>query len=137
MWNDRFHNFIIKLGFCRSSEDSCLYQRLPSKGKFYLLLYVDDLLLISDDLYEINAVKKLLSKEFEMVDLNEVKCFLGLNIERDIPNGIMRLNQKQYLINVLRKFEMLDCKEALTPMEAGLKLKKGERINSLRSRFVN
>lgn len=67
-------------------------------------------------------MKKKLSNEFEMTDMMEVKYFLGINIERDIDNGVMKLSQKQYLVNVLNKFNMQDCKSTSTPLEQHLKL---------------
>lgn len=61
-----------------------------------------------------------------MTDLDEINTFLGIHIERNIENGEMQLSQKQYLINVLEKFQMSDCKPISTPMEIKLKLEKGD-----------
>lgn len=49
-WNDRFNDFISRYGFRRCEEDSCLYVRVGKFGSVYLLLYVDDVLIIAKDL---------------------------------------------------------------------------------------
>lgn len=126
VWNDRFDSFIIKLGFRRSENDPCLYIRNQSSKKLYLLLYVDDILIIGHDLGQIKAIKSRLSKEFKMTDLEEVSCFLGMKIQRDIDRRIMRISQCRYLENLLERFNMSECKPISIPMECRLRLQKGE-----------
>ena len=61
--------------------DSCVYfQKLSNRSFIYLLLYVDDILIIAKDMFEINKLKILLSGEFEMKDLGAVKKILGIEI---------------------------------------------------------
>lgn len=129
LWNNRFHAFMIKIGFHRSEADYCLYIRIQKSTTFFLLLYVDDVLLVSNNIDETKAVMKLLAKEFEMADMMEVKYFLGFHVERDRNNNALYLSQKQYLINVLRKFQMYDCKCVTTPMESKLQLKSDSNNN--------
>lgn len=124
MWNLRFHQYLLDLGFQRCDSDSCLYVKFTENNKFYLLLYVDDLLLISNSLEEIERMKLRLSEEFEMTDLNEMETFLGIHMQRDISAGTMEFSQKQYLVNTLKKFEMGDSKSTTTPMEVGVKLER-------------
>lgn len=111
-------------GFVRCQSDSCLYTKPNSE--LFVLLYIDDLALFGANLQQIQLLKQQLSKEFEMTDLDEINTFLGIHIERNIENGEMQLSQKQYLINVLEKFQMSDCKPISTPMEIKLKLEKGD-----------
>lgn len=124
MWNLRFHQYLLDLDFRRCDSDSCLYVKFTENNKFYLLLFVDDLILISNSLEEIERIKLMLSEEFEMVDLNEMETYLGIHMKRNVSAGTMELSQKQYLINTLKKFEMVDCKSITTPMEVGVKLER-------------
>lgn len=127
MWNLRLHQFLLSLNFRRCETDSCLYVRFMENSKFYLLIYVDDLLLISNSLEEIKYIKTMLSQEFKMTDLNEMETYLGIHMQRNATDGTMEFSQKQYLGNVLKKFEMAECKSTATPMEVGVKL---DRIGS-------
>ena len=49
----------------------------------YLLLYIDDMLIVCHDREEINHLKRLLSREFEMKELGEAKRILGMDIIRN------------------------------------------------------
>lgn len=124
-WNERFHTFIVKMGFVRSENDQCLYVRGEGKNKVIVVLYVDDILMASSSLKVLEAVKRGFSAEFEMTDAGEVKQFLGISVERDAPNGIMRIHQRNYFENLLQRFEMNDSKPISTPLENRLKLTRG------------
>jgi len=57
-WNKRFHTHITKLGFQRSDNDYCLYINNQSDECLsYLILYVDDILIISKHLHEVINIK--------------------------------------------------------------------------------
>jgi hypothetical protein len=84
-----------------------------------LPLYVDDLFL-TDKEKLITDCKKKLATEFEMKDLGSMHYFLGLEVWQS-PEKIF-LNQGKYVIEILKRFDMLECKSMNTPMETKLKL---------------
>lgn len=96
------------------------------RKKVFLILYVDDVLVIGHELKEILAVKKSLSKEFDMKDSGEVLSFLGMKNERDIEGRVLRISQQRYLQDLLARFNMSECKPSSVPMENRLRLEKGE-----------
>ena len=64
-------------------EDHCVYVK-RSKGSFIILsLYVDDILLVGNDMEMIIATKKWLSFNFEMKDMGEADYILGIKILKD------------------------------------------------------
>lgn len=122
----RFHSFVERLGFRRSLSDPCLYVKGSESSQIILVLYVDDLLVVSRQLKAVEAVKRCLSSEFEMSDVGEVRTFLGMRIDRDVEGRSLRISQRVFLENLLRRFNMSECKAASTPIECRLRLKKGE-----------
>ncbi|KXJ68982.1 hypothetical protein RP20_CCG000687 [Aedes albopictus] len=124
-WNDKFHKFIEKLGFVRSANDQCLYVRGKGLEKVILVLYVDDILLACSSMKVLETVKRLLSREYEMKDIGDIKHFLGMKVERNLKEGRMKISQRNYLEELLRRFEMFECKPISTPMENKLRLRKG------------
>lgn len=114
-WNGRFDAFIKRLGFRQSDYDKCLYIRVNGNTNTYLLLYVDDIILASNSESALRIIKVALNKEFNMKDLGELRCFLGIKIDRT-KDGLI-LNQTTYLKNILKRFNMEDCKGSKTPME--------------------
>jgi hypothetical protein len=83
------------------------------------LLYVDDLFLNGEEKL-IAECKRRLASEFEMKDLGLMHYFLGLQVWQS-PERIF-LNQGKYTVEILKRFDMLECKPMNTPMEARLKL---------------
>lgn len=122
-WYLRFDEFMIKNEYTRSMYDSCVYFRnLKGKPMVFLLLYVDDMLIASTDIREINKLKSRLSMEFEMKDLGASKRILGMDISRDKKNNKLFVAQKGYVEKVLKKFGMTDSKVVQTPLAGHFKL---------------
>jgi hypothetical protein len=80
---------------------------------------VDDLFLTGEEKL-ITECKQRLAAEFEMKDLGLMHYFLGLEVWQS-PERIF-LNQGKYTVEILKRFDMLECKSMNTPMEAKLKL---------------
>ena len=76
------------LGYHKAQPDHCVFMKRYAEGDFIiLLLYVDDMLIAAKSMSEINELKKQLSNEFEMKDLDAAKKILGMEISRDRPSG--------------------------------------------------
>jgi hypothetical protein len=84
-----------------------------------LLLYADDLFLTGEENL-ITDCKKKLVVEFEMKELGPMHYFLGLEVWQS-PKKIF-LNQGKYAVEILKRFDMLECKVMTTLMETNLKL---------------
>ena len=73
-----------------SQYDICLQTYRPTRlyadFKLCVFLYVNDILLIGDSINQINEYKKQLCEHFDMVEVGEIKSFLGLEIERNRKN---------------------------------------------------
>jgi hypothetical protein len=118
-WYDRIDSFMTSLGFTKSKVDSNIYFKIENDGPVIILLYVDDLFLAHEENLITNCKKKL-AFEFEMKDLGPLHYFLGLEVWYN-PEKIF-LNQGKYAIEILKKFDMLECKAMTTSMEMNLKL---------------
>lgn len=121
-WNDTFNNFVVQLGFQRSENDSCLYT-LKKDGKcLYLCLYVDDILLGSEDDNLIDLTKEQLMSKFKIKDKGPVSHFLGLEVNYDREKGIMKIGQTKFAQKILSKFNMLNCNTTSIPINPQLTL---------------
>jgi hypothetical protein len=118
-WNIKFDETIKKFGFKENIEDNCVYVKF-NKGKFiFLILYVDDILLASNDVRLIQETKGILSSNFDMKDLGEASYVLGIQIHRDRSNGVLSLSQKAYLEKILKKYNMHASKATPAPIQKG------------------
>lgn len=84
MWYKRFDSYMIAIGYSRSPYDSCVYYNKLKNGSFiYLVLYVDDMLLVAEKKSDFENLKGLLSTKSEMKELGVTKKILGMEIYRD------------------------------------------------------
>ena len=60
-----------------------MYKKTSRSAIIFLVLYVDDILLIGNNVSVLQYVKVWLSKNFSMKDLGEVTYILGIKIYRD------------------------------------------------------
>ena len=88
----------------------------------FLVLYVDDILLIGNDVKFLENVKEYLNGQFSMKDLGEVAYILGIRIYRDRSKRLLALSQNTYLEKILKKFNMDNSKRGLLPVIKGVKL---------------
>ena len=103
-----------------------MYLRNLQDGSYiYLLLYVDDILIVAKIQGEIEKLKAKMRKVFEMKNLGEAKRILGMEISRDRDRGKLWLSQEYYLKKILQRFGMYDnTKPMSTPLTPHLKLSR-------------
>jgi hypothetical protein len=118
-WYGRIDSFSMSLGFTKSKANPNHYFKIVDDEPVILLLYMDDLLLTGEEKLIIDCKKKL-AAEFEMKDLGLMHYFLGLEFWQS-PEKIF-LSQGKYAVEILKRFDMLECKSMNTPMETKLKL---------------
>ena len=119
-WHSKITQYLHQIGFRMSKSDTSLYIRHESDNPIVIILYVDDLVIGGKDLAEINKVKSILSGRFEMKDLHELHYFLGIKVIRT-PVGIL-ISQRHYVLNLLYKFGLTECKPVSTPLDRNLKM---------------
>jgi hypothetical protein len=122
MWYQKFDTYMLGLGFTRSKEDHCVYFKLIGDNLIYLILYVDDMLLIGNNKEITQDVKNQLSSKFDMKDLSASNFILGMEIKRDRKKRKLWLNQRKYVETILHRFNMQECKPIKAPIPIGVKL---------------
>ena len=93
-------------GFIQSFGEACIYKQVSGSSVAYLILYVDDILLIGNDIEFLDSIGYLNKIYFSMKDLGEASYILGIKIYRDRLRSLVGLPQTTYLDKVLKKFKM-------------------------------
>ena len=81
-----------------------MYKRHQEKVVIFLVLYVDEILLIGNDVGVMSSVKIWLSSQFDMKDLSETSYILGIKLWRDRKNRMLGLSQAGYIDKILARF---------------------------------
>jgi hypothetical protein len=103
-----------------SLDDATLFVKKVGKTIVYLVVYVDDLMIIVKNESYIASIKKELNKGFEMKYLGHIHYYLGIEVIRN-PRYIF-ISQKKHIGELLKFFGMAKCNHVSTPMEHNLKL---------------
>ncbi|KAJ9538231.1 hypothetical protein OSB04_030964 [Centaurea solstitialis] len=123
-WNLHFDERIKEFGFAKSEFEPCVYTKFSGSIVTFLVLYVDDILLIGNDVPTLQSVKSWLSKCFQMKDLGEAAYILGIKIYRNRSKRLIGLSQSTYIDKILKRFRMDESKKGFIPMQHGIVLSK-------------
>ncbi len=74
--------------------------------KIFILVYVDDLILVCNNKDKLLKVKEELYRKFEMKDLSDLHFFLSMEVERDHAQHFLYINQIGYLKEIFRCFHI-------------------------------
>lgn len=122
-WNICIHDHLISQDFVRSKNDLCLYVHKRGKNITYLLLYVDDIFIVSSNDSEMNRLRLELSKRFKISDLSNDNKFLGIDLKWKREKGEVSLSQANYIETI---------------MEINLKIKPSDNdVITEKNHFVN
>jgi len=79
-WYLKFNDTIVSFGFEENTVDRCIYLKVSGSKVIFLILYVDDILLATNDLGVFHETKKFLSSKFEMKDMGDANYVIGIEI---------------------------------------------------------
>ena len=119
-WYAKLAEVLYAQGYHHSSNDYSLFYKKTHDSMVFLGVYVDDILLIGNDLEEIQALKSYLDHVFKIKDLSEAHYFLGLEI-LPLPQGLV-LTQRKFAKELLQEFGSPDMSLVLTPLDSTQKL---------------
>ena len=80
-WHENFDHSILSNGFRHNNADKCLYSKTYGDYLVIVCLYVNGMLILSDDMKGITETKRFLFSTFKMKDLGEVDTILGIKIK--------------------------------------------------------
>ncbi|GJW49329.1 retrotransposon protein, putative, ty1-copia subclass [Tanacetum coccineum] len=90
-WNKRFDEEIKRFGFDQNLDEPCVYQKASGSNVTFLILYVDDIIIMGNHIPSLQSVKDYLGKCFAMKYLGEAAFILGIKIYRDRSKRLIGL----------------------------------------------
>nr|GEX71387.1 retrotransposon protein, putative, Ty1-copia subclass [Tanacetum cinerariifolium] len=123
-WNKRFDEKIKKFGFAQNLDEPCVYQKPSRSNVTFLILYVDDIIIMRNHILSLQSVKDYLVKVFAIKDLGEATFILEIKIYRDRSKRLIRHGQNAYMDKILKRYKMDNSKRGHIPMQERLDLNK-------------
>ena len=117
-WNEMFHSFLVAEGFKQSLSDSCFYIKTRDKSVINVIIWVDDVLISSNNLQALNEFKINLSNTFRMKDLGSLSYFLGIKF--DLKAHCIKMNQSKHISKILDRFQMNNCFPKYSPCDVNV-----------------
>ncbi|GKF47470.1 retrotransposon protein, putative, ty1-copia subclass [Tanacetum coccineum] len=109
-WNKRFDEEIKKVGFTQNPDEPCVYLKASGSNVAFLVLYVDDILIMGNNIPMLQDVKSWLGKCFSMKDLGEATYILGIKIYRDRSKRLIGISQSAYIDKILKRIKIENSK---------------------------
>jgi hypothetical protein len=106
------------------NSDPCVYINKEDGNIVIVVIYVDDLMVASDNPRKLQRLKSELSKSFEMKDLGPLSFCLGIEFTQDVKKQTITMSQSKYIKETLSRFNMENCKGVTTPINPNEKLSK-------------
>lgn len=125
VWNTKIDEVLKRMGFHQSSADPCLYIRQRAGKSIFVLIYVDDVIVICYTEEEFAEVIGGLKRNFTISVMGNLCFFLGIRVR--MVAGHYCIDQQAYLERVLERFGMKDAKASKYPMDPRF-LKQREEI---------
>jgi hypothetical protein len=119
-WYSKLSTRLRELGFVPSKSDTSLFVYRKSGITMYMLIYVDDIILVSSSTEAITTLMKDLKESFALKDLGDLHYFLGIEA-RKVHNGLV-MSQEKYARELLQRTNMSLCKPTSTPLAMNMKL---------------
>ena len=113
-WYQELHTFIFSFGFKNSDANASLFVFNVDGHILYFLVYVDDIIITSNNPTMVDPFVTALTQRFSLKDLGLLTYFLGIKV---VPNthGVL-LSQRCYIQDLLTQARMHEAKPVLSPM---------------------
>ncbi|KAF5442886.1 hypothetical protein F2P56_035498 [Juglans regia] len=110
------------MGFQQSKADYSLFTKIGGSSFIALLVYIDDILIASNDMKFVELLKSLLDEKFKLKDLGKLKYFFCLEVAWSSAG--ISLCQREYSLEIVQDVGLLASKLVTFPMEKNIKLSK-------------
>ncbi|GJS99262.1 retrotransposon protein, putative, ty1-copia subclass [Tanacetum coccineum] len=115
---------VLRFGFAQNLDEPYVYQKASESNVTFLILYVDDIIIMRNHIPSLQRVKSYLEKCFAMKDLGEAAFILGIKIYRERTKRLIGLSQSAYMNKILKRFKMEKSKRGNIPMQERIDLNK-------------
>lgn len=112
-WHLEAAKGLAELGLEPIFADACVFVR--EDKSLIIGLYVDDMVILANDISIIREFKEAIAKRWEIKDLGEVKKILGLEVTRNRQTRSIRITQSAFTDEIISEYGFTGARPASTP----------------------
>ena len=126
-WYEKLKIYLTNADFKQCVSEPCVFYRWENGKLTIVTVYVDDLILMADLMDSLLDIKCNLESTFIMKDLGPLSFITEISVRQ--TDGQIQLHQKQYILNMLARFNMFDAYPVHTPTDTSVHLVKDDGIS--------
>ncbi|OAE27581.1 hypothetical protein AXG93_2779s1300 [Marchantia polymorpha subsp. ruderalis] len=127
-WYKRLKGVLETAGYQVSSNDPALFHKLNPEAAF-ASVHVDDIMSASASLDEVQDLKSARRKVFDITDMGDAKHYLGMKVLRYRKRRMLKLSQRQAIVEFLKRWQMTDCAPKATALGVAFQATKAAYRN--------
>lgn len=120
LYAKEIRGWLERYGFVACTVDETLFRLTRVKDNktstLLISLYVDDGACCTNDEGLYQDFIKALSDKYQLSDVGDLTWHLGINVKQDLAAGTISLDQTAYIDSVVKRFNMMGCKNKYTPL---------------------
>jgi len=120
-WYATLKVYLIFIDYQRIEIDHSVFTH---QNDIIITIYVNDLLILESNIFNIEALKLQFTERFQMKDLDSIEWYLEMHITRDRVERTLWINQSTYIKRVIELLSMSNCSSTKTSMHHRCQLKK-------------
>lgn len=122
VWHETLNERLEEIGFKRILYEHSIWVFGRGDSRIIIPVFIDDMTIAAKSQSEVDRIKKELKTRFKLRDLGPTSFLLGVQIEGDRPRRTIRLSQRQYVLDLLERFNFADCSPVSTPLDPSVRL---------------
>lgn len=124
VWYEKLKSVLNNLNFQVCDKDLCLFKTIDEGPTIYVVIHIDDMVVACQSLERIESLKAAIDEQFTIVDLSDLKMYLGIEVRRD-DAGDIYVNQRD-IQKIIERTKLTDAKGSMYPLDPGYQKLKAE-----------
>lgn len=112
-WNKKLNDSLIGFGLKKSESDPCVF--FCARKPLIILVYVDDMLILYEKSEDLREVRDYIQSKLNIKDIGHATECIGIRINQSRTK--IEIDQQKYIVELLKKYNMIDCKSVKTPSD--------------------
>ena len=121
LWYNSIDNCLISdLKFKRSEMDPCIYYYNSGSAFIFIMIYVNNILIISNDSSLVGTIKAKLKDKF---NIRWISTYLGISCQFDPKKKTLFMEQPHIVDQLMKQCNMVGCKPVSTPVDSNINMR--------------